>query len=73
MLGFIVSQDLDHIFNENEQEDTEQHSDTDEQVSEEEDIVEYLPEAQTHLMSLMRRSLMLKLHSLLRKHSNPKV
>ncbi|KAF5886336.1 piggyBac transposable element-derived protein 4-like, partial [Clarias magur] len=41
---FTGSQALDHIFSENEAEDTKQHSDTDEQVSEEEDIVEYLPE-----------------------------
>lgn len=34
---FSVSQDLDDIFVENEGEDTEQHSDLDEQVSEEED------------------------------------
>ncbi|KAG2470125.1 PAR6G protein, partial [Polypterus senegalus] len=41
---FTVSQALDHIFSENEAEDTEQNSDTDEQFFEEEDIVEYLPE-----------------------------
>lgn len=41
---FSVSQVLDNIFGENEGEDTEQHSDTDEQVSEEEDNVEYHPE-----------------------------
>ncbi|CAI5669471.1 unnamed protein product [Oreochromis niloticus] len=41
---FTVSQVLDHIFGENEGEDTEQHSDSDEQVSEEEDNVEYYPE-----------------------------
>ncbi|KAL6489250.1 hypothetical protein MHYP_G00029910 [Metynnis hypsauchen] len=41
---FNVSQALDHIFADNESEDTQQHSDTDEQVSEEEDDVEYQPE-----------------------------
>ncbi|KAG2468262.1 PKHA6 protein, partial [Polypterus senegalus] len=41
---FTVSQVLDHIFGENEGEDTEQHSDSDEQVSEEEDNVENHPE-----------------------------
>lgn len=44
---FSVRQALDHIFGENEEEDIEdieQHSDTDEQVSEEEDNVEYHPE-----------------------------
>lgn len=40
----IVAQVLDSIFEENEGEDIEQHSDTDEQVSEEEDSVEYNPE-----------------------------
>lgn len=39
-----MSQVLDQIFGENEGEDTEQHSDSDEQVSEEEDNVEYHPE-----------------------------
>uniref|UniRef100_A0A665ULX8 PiggyBac transposable element-derived protein domain-containing protein n=1 Tax=Echeneis naucrates TaxID=173247 RepID=A0A665ULX8_ECHNA len=39
-----VTQVLDSLFGENEGEDTEQHSDTDEQVSEEEDNVKYHPE-----------------------------
>lgn len=42
--GLTVTQVLDSLFGENEGEDTEQHSDTDEQVSEEEDNVEYHPE-----------------------------
>lgn len=41
---FNESQALDHIFADNEAEDTSQHSDTDEQVSEEEDDVDYHPE-----------------------------
>ncbi|KAL7870844.1 hypothetical protein SRHO_G00083410 [Serrasalmus rhombeus] len=41
---FDVSQVLDHIFDDNESEDTQQQSDTDEQISEEEDDVEYQPE-----------------------------
>ncbi|KAL7868866.1 hypothetical protein SRHO_G00102500 [Serrasalmus rhombeus] len=41
---FDVSQVLDHIFDDNESEDTQQQSDTDEQISEEEDDVEYHPE-----------------------------
>ncbi|KAG2469815.1 UB10A hydrolase, partial [Polypterus senegalus] len=41
---FSVSQVLYHIFGENEGEDTKQHSNSDEQVSEEEDNVEYHPE-----------------------------
>ncbi|KAL7873207.1 hypothetical protein AOLI_G00122780 [Acnodon oligacanthus] len=40
---YNVSQALDHIFADNESEDT-QHTDTDEQVSEEEHNVEYQPE-----------------------------
>ena len=39
-----MSQALDNIYGENEGEDTEQHSDLNEQVSEEEDNVEYHPE-----------------------------
>ena len=41
---FTGSQILDYILDENEAEDTEQHSDMDEQVSEAEDEVEYQPE-----------------------------
>lgn len=44
MRRFSVGQSLDYIFGENEGEDTEQHTDSDEQVSEEEDNVEYHPE-----------------------------
>lgn len=44
MRRFTVSQVLDSIFGENEGEDTEQYRDMDEQVSEEEDDVEYHPE-----------------------------
>ena len=61
---------LDDISGENEGEDTEQHGDTDEQVSEEEDNVEHHPE-HTHLMSLMRRSPVLKLLPL--KDASPKM
>lgn len=42
MRRFTVSQVLDHVFGENEGEDTEQQSNTDE-VSEEEDNVEHHP------------------------------
>lgn len=38
-----MTQVLDSLFGENEGEDTEQHSDTDEQVSEEEDNVDAAP------------------------------
>ncbi|XP_068435159.1 piggyBac transposable element-derived protein 4-like [Clinocottus analis] len=41
---FSETQGLDHIFGGNEDEDMEQQSDTDEQVSEEEDNVEHHPE-----------------------------
>ena len=41
---FDVSQALDHIFADNKAKDTQQHRDTDEQVSEERDDVEYQPE-----------------------------
>lgn len=44
MKRYNVSQALDHIFADNESEDTQQHTDTDEQVSEVEDDVEYQPE-----------------------------
>lgn len=57
---FTVSQALDHIIADIEAEDTQQHSDTDEQVSEEEDDVEYQPEDR-----VMRRSPVLKLLRLL--------
>ena len=41
---FTVSQVLDHNFGDNEEEDTEQHSNSDEQVSVEEDNAQYHPE-----------------------------
>lgn len=57
---FTVSQVLDHIFGENEGEDTEQHSDSDGQVSKEEDNVDYHPE-DTDTSDQRWRSLALKL------------
>lgn len=39
-----MSKALHNISGENEEEDTDQHSDAEEQVSEEEDNVEYQPE-----------------------------
>lgn len=67
---FTVSQVLDHIFGENEGEDTEQHSDSDGQVSKEEDNVEYHPE-DTDTSDQRWRLLVLKL--LLLKDSSPKM
>lgn len=65
-----MSQVLDHIFGENEGEDTKQHSDSDRQVSKEEDNVDYHPE-DTDTSDQRWRSLVLKL--LLLKDSSPKM
>lgn len=68
---FTVSQVLDHIFDENEGENTEQHSDTDKQVSEEEENVEYHPEDTDTSDESDRRSPVVKLLPL--KDSSPKM